>query len=398
MWKFRIFALIVLVSLFVVVSCSQDASGDKEISDYQYKLLETAFKTASKIPSKPHIKDKSKTQQMVVMTCLSINQPNLALKYINEISNWRKGVCYAELAYYFAEKGQTDKVQKFLDMAEVTASENIDDKRSSRIKVKIAQTYTFLKQNKQSQNFQRDLEEFDTGKVAQTKAIIADANSFEQQISFLDELIAIGSFDVTKNALNAYIQLYNRFYSEPDKRDFIKEKIISSWRPIPIPIRVELLVKLAQFAVSNDDPNNATAILELAQQIIDEHKWLPQTKIPMIADVAKVRFAAGDKDKAIGQVDELWNLYNANSEKITNIYRAGILRPLAQAYKSMDKVEKSLMIYKRAVEEGIANPNSRPRAEDLAATCCSMALNEVEPDAQLWSRINQIYEELGQPW
>jgi hypothetical protein len=58
----------------------------------------------------------------------------------------------------------------------------------------------------------------------------------------------------------------------------------------------------------------------------------------------------------------------------------------------------ALFVYRQAVEEGVENPNSRPRAEDLSATCCSMALHAVEPDAELWKRIRQISEQLGDPW
>jgi hypothetical protein len=58
----------------------------------------------------------------------------------------------------------------------------------------------------------------------------------------------------------------------------------------------------------------------------------------------------------------------------------------------------AVAVYKRCVEEGVANPNSRPRADDLAATCCSMALHGVEPDAALWSRLIQVEGKLGDPW
>ncbi len=64
----------------------------------------------------------------------------------------------------------------------------------------------------------------------------------------------------------------------------------------------------------------------------------------------------------------------------------------------MDDTAAALMVYKRAVEEGVENPNSRPRAEDLSATCLSMALHMVEPDAELKNRIRQISEGLGDPW
>jgi len=81
-----------------------------------------------------------------------------------------------------------------------------------------------------------------------------------------------------------------------------------------------------------------------------------------------------------------------------NIYRAGALRPLAEAYQSMGDTAAALTVFKKAVEEGVENPNSRPRVEDLSATCRSMALSGVEPDADLWARLREVFTGLGQPW
>ena len=44
------------------------------------------------------------------------------------------------------------------------------------------------------------------------------------------------------------------------------------------------------------------------------------------------------------------------------------------------------------------NPNSRPRADDVCATCISMAVHGIEPDAELRARLEQIVKELGAPW
>jgi hypothetical protein len=64
----------------------------------------------------------------------------------------------------------------------------------------------------------------------------------------------------------------------------------------------------------------------------------------------------------------------------------------------MGNISRAIELYKRTIEAGIENPNSRPRAEDLSATCCSMALHNVKPDAELLSRISQIRDGLGDPW
>jgi hypothetical protein len=58
----------------------------------------------------------------------------------------------------------------------------------------------------------------------------------------------------------------------------------------------------------------------------------------------------------------------------------------------------TLNLYRRALEAGQENPNSRPRTDDLIATCCSLALHAVEPDETLMSRIRDIRAGLGDPW
>jgi hypothetical protein len=50
------------------------------------------------------------------------------------------------------------------------------------------------------------------------------------------------------------------------------------------------------------------------------------------------------------------------------------------------------------VEDCAANSDSKPRAEDLSATCCSMAESGVEPDAGLWTRMRAIRDGLREPW
>ena len=51
-----------------------------------------------------------------------------------------------------------------------------------------------------------------------------------------------------------------------------------------------------------------------------------------------------------------------------------------------------------AIEAGTINPNSRPRAEDLSATCASIALAGIEPDASIRQRIERARAGLADPW
>jgi tetratricopeptide (TPR) repeat protein len=117
-----------------------------------------------------------------------------------------------------------------------------------------------------------------------------------------------------------------------------------------------------------------------------------------MAKLAALRFRAGQIEKAQEQADKALELFESKRDRIVNIYRAESLQPLAEAYSMMSNTPRALAVYELAVTEGVANPNSRPRAEDLSATCCSMALHAVEPGAELWERIRTIHEGLGDPW
>jgi hypothetical protein len=57
-----------------------------------------------------------------------------------------------------------------------------------------------------------------------------------------------------------------------------------------------------------------------------------------------------------------------------------------------------MTIYKQAVEESLENPNSRPRADDLCALCCSMAVHGFRPDDALLRRVGEVCAGLREPW
>jgi tetratricopeptide (TPR) repeat protein len=234
--------------------------------------------------------------------------------------------------------------------------------------------------------------------VAGTKAMVGQEQSFEQQIQSLDKMVAMGNFDITKNVLSAYAHLFNRFYADEKKRSIVEEKINSSWTKMPVFIRIELLGQLADFALEHQDLHKALEIVNQAQKFIDDYQWPVENKIPLAAGIVKLRYRAGDIQKAKKDVDALLALYNAQGKQILDIERAETLQPLAEAFQTMGDKATALVVYKKAIDEGTQNPNSRPRAEDVSATCCSMAIFAVEPDTDLWTRIHAAAKGLGNPW
>lgn len=372
-------------------------SADAPLAAFRGELLDLAFETASRIQVKPHIKDRSRAQEAVVAVCLELDQPRRALACIERIENWRRGACYADLALSCARHGQTGEAERYLALAAEVARET-EDWRRDNVRVRIARVYAWLGETRQADEFEAGVVESEAGKVAGTRASLAEEGAFEAHASELDRLIALGSFDMTKNALESYAQLYRRFYGDPARRSQVKEKIKGSWGNLPLFIRFDLLLEMARCALDHGDRAEALDLVNEAQLLLDGAQWPLEKLIPMAASLVEVRFRCGDTEKARTDADAMRARFDAEGEQIVDIDRAETLNPLAEAYQSMGDTPSALAIYRRAVEEGVRNPNSKPRAQDLSATCCSMARSAVEPDAELRTRIRQLSGGLGPPW
>jgi hypothetical protein len=380
---------------------------DKPLAAWRTELLDLAFSSASAIPATPHIKDRSRAQEAVVDTCLRLDLPQRALGYIEKIDNWRRGAGYADLAFWCAQHGHEGDVQRYLDLAEAIAEhpeklssqyESDQSWRRDRIRATIARTHVWLGQTEAAAKFEAGMVDSEAGKLSAMKAARSDANAFDEQLHAVDAVVAKGEFDQVRNALEACAQLVTRFYADADRRSRAEEKIKSSWKRLPPQVQLDLTMELAGFALDHDDQLHALALVKDAQVILDGTQWIAEQKIPLISRLAGLRHRAGDPTAARREVDAALALFDAERAKIVNIYRAGVLRSLAETYESMGDNGAALSVYKRAIEEGVDNKNSRPRAEDLSATCASMAVNAAEPDASLRARQLAIRTGLAQPW
>ncbi len=370
---------------------------DAPLAAYRGELLDLAFDAATAIPVKPHIKDRSRAQEACVAACLELDQPQRALACIERIDNWRRGAAYADLALYWARQGDTGSAQRFVDLAAQQA-EGVEDWRRDNIRVRIAKTHAWLGQALQAEEFEKDVVPSEAGKVAGVRAARSAPDSFDERVSELDRLVALGSFDILKNTMESYADLFSRFYDDSGRRATVEEKIKAAWGDLPIFIRIDVEMKLARAALARSDRAKALELVNEAQLLFDGAQWPLEYRIPLAGKLAGLRFQAGDVEKARSDGFAALALFDAEGHTIVDIARAGALRPLAEAFQVMGDTASALSVYRRAVEEGVANPNSRPRAEDLSATCRSMAVQAVEPDAELWARIRRVREGLGAPW
>jgi len=371
--------------------------ADKKIPEFQKKLIHIAFEAASAIPVDPFIKDRSRVQAKVIAVYLELDQVDQAFNSIGKIENWQKGAAYADLAFYCGSHACSKEVAGLLQSAEKIA-DLTQDWRRDNIRVKIARTHALLGQTTKAGQYEAGVVNAEKGKVAGVRAMQAGADSFDEHINAVDKAIATKNFDEMSNTLKSATVLYGRFYGDSTRRARVEDKIRNASIKFPVFLRMELLEALAVIALEHQDRAKALSLVNEAEDIMDTVEWSAESHISEMAKLAGLRFRAGDKEKARSSAVSARELFEKESEKMVNMERGSVLRPLAEAFTLMGDLVSARGVYTRALAEGAENPNARPRAEDLAATCLSLALRGVDPDTVMWEKIVQIKMGLVAPW
>lgn len=379
------------------MSVAGPAPTEVPLPTFQIELIELAFETASAIPVEPHIKDRSKMQELVVMTCLELDQPARARTYAAHIENWRRGASDGSYAAYCAERGFDTEAEAYAERAAAVAEEASDWRRDT-IRARIAETYLWLKQPKVASEYETGMTEHTVGTSHSVRAQVIDDELFSAQVDALDALMATNVFDKVRNGCDACVELFDRFYDDDERRELAAQRITDAWHVLPHRVRIELLRDLTDASLAHGDNAKALEFIDMTESVMGEVNWRAEDRVPILAHVARQRFEAGDVEGASATAEESLETFEAERESIVNIYRAEGLQPLAEAYHVMGDREAALKVYRMALDEGAANPNARPRAEDLCATLCSMAVRSFEPTTELRERIHDIRKGLDHPW
>ena len=176
---------------------------DEPLGDSARKLLDIAFSAVSAIPEYPHVKDRSRYQESVVAACLELGQPVRAAAYAESVANWRRNCCYADIAFYCARNGNSQKAQQYLDKAS-HIPEGLSDWRKNTIKAKIARADTWLRHDTAGGQGAGQIKQSAT--VAQVNAMLCDEESLDAQLASIDGWVATGEFEAVKSAVTAYAE------------------------------------------------------------------------------------------------------------------------------------------------------------------------------------------------
>ena len=380
----------------------QPALENADLEGYRVALLDQAFQAASAMPVHPHIKDRSKAQEQVVVTALALDQPARALEYIAGIENWRRGAGYADVAAYCAHHGLQDQVEPHLQLAQaiVDGPWEVTDQawRRERIMAKIASARWIMGEAEAAQQIASEIDSSEAAQVQAAAARFGSIESFDDEIAALREVAEIGGFERKQIGLKACIELYERFYSDGKRRGKVVVTIENLWDKIPVQVRLETLMEMATISTELGDHQRAVATLDKAQSLYDSIAWSAEFGIPWLGHLARAYAKAGEPDGAVQRVEDALRLFETQEKTILGIDRCDVLLPLAEALAVAGRGDHALEIYRRALELGAANPNARPRAHDLISVCCSLARMDASPGPELTDRIGEILVGLEDPW
>jgi hypothetical protein len=382
---------------------SSRALPDQPLARERSELLDLAYRAASALPVEPHGKTRSRLQETVCLAALRLHQPELARTYARGIANWRRGACAADLAFYYAQHGTRDDILLHLEQAQQIADAteregDVQAWRRDRIRAKIARTHLLLGHDEQAARAAAGVVDSESGQVEVIRALTVARDKVDAYFGEIDAMLAGPALDQVRAGLEACAQLVQRFYADADLRDRAQERVRTAYPKLPPALRAELLLHVVGSALDHEDRSKAAQLLAEASALIARAAWLPDDHIRWLARLAAVRHRLGDIGQARRERQVALEMFEASRARILDIDRADVLRAVAEATAATGDHADARALYRRALAAGVENPNSRPRAEDLTATCLSLALHDVTPDAELMARLRAVLGGLRDPW
>lgn len=372
------------------------------LEGWRRELLDLAFESAEKLPLLPHAKTRARLQEEVALTCLELDQPGLALEFAEGLRGFRRGTVLAEAALWHAEHGRPEDAERCLQAAAGVVDgpwdEDAQPWQRDRIRARIAATHMRQGRDDLAAPFAADLESSELGPVAEQRAARIGPEEADAFLAGVESVFEGGDFAQVGAALSTCAGILERFWDDAARRELAETRLRAGMARMPVNLQVEGFERLAAAALDHAEVERARAALDEAGALVAGEGLLPETRVPLQARLAVLRARAGQQGAARHEADRALLRFEAELEQIQGTRRADVLRSLAEAYHALGDRDGALTAFRRVVELGVANPNSRPRTEDLAATCCSLARIGLEPDEALATRLAEIAGALGPPW
>lgn len=389
---------------------AQPAAAVPPLSAFQRDLLQLAFDAASAFPTEPHGKNRSRAQEQVVVACFELGQPDLAVAYGTRITDWRRGCAYADYAWSLARRGETSRALEYVGLANGVAAAEKEDAtaqewRRDLIAWKVARVHTALGDAAAAAEATAGIDPASTHAVdggwaatAADRVACATADAAAAEFAAIDAGFAAMSLGQQNVAMTTLARLHEQFFAERELREACEQRIAVTWAKTMPALRLAALAQMVRTNRAHGETAAAKSLLATMRGIVESHRWRPEDRLPQVAQLIELACEVGENDRARADAEAALAAYHQERETIVDIYRAETLRPLALAWFALGEPDRGQELLALVLEEGMENPNSRPRCDDLVDTCTALAKRGIEPSAALWARLREIQRGLGNPW
>lgn len=381
---------------------------DQELTSRQAALLDLAFEAASKFPLDPHVKNRSRAQEQAVVASLQLGAPVRALRYTEGIANWRRGVGYADVAAFGVEhQGGHGKGQRTLGLLELAEAEalkaaqvpNAQAWRVDRIRARIARVHALLGDYELAREIEARVEPDEKGAVEAVRTERIASDEFEARLEAFSNATGVKvTFQEAQNSLDGMVRLFDRFYSDAERRQKLVDAVKAGSERMPAQIRFDVRRRLVEVALEKGTPGAARPLVDELQRCFDATRWRPEVHVACLGIIAKLRFRAGQSGLARGLVGAALDRYEVARTEVENFLRADGLVPVAEALATIGDKDAARALFGRALTEAEENPNARVRTDDFVLIACSMATSNIDPGEDLMARLKSVAEGLRAPW
>lgn len=377
---------------------------------WQQDLLQIAYDAASRFPLDPHKKNRGRAQDVVVAACFQLDQPELGKRYGEGIADWRRGTALADYAWYQAKHGVRDGLEPVLAAATRLVDEERKDPNSQQwrcdmVALKIARAWAALGDSERAAAASRGIDPTSANAIDEQWASVvaerADKIAADQaggELAKLDATFADMSLGQQASAGALLVRMHERFFADAALRAELEKRPVVLWSKLVPQVRLDLVARMLTTNLANGQSARAKELLAVLRRDVEAHRWRAEDELPWRARLCELAFAVGDVDRAKADAVLALARYHELRDGIVNIYRAKTLRPLMLAQFRLGDRATAADLLSLVLEEGMENPNSRPRCDDLVDTCVALAIAGFEPPAAQLGRIREIAQGLGDPW
>ncbi len=379
---------------------AETATVDPPMADWQRQLIDLVAAAAARMPADPHQKNRSRVQGQLVDACVAIGQLAAGATIAAGIADWRQGTAFGELAMAHARRGDAGRARELLRLARQNAIRGSEagtqEWRIDQILARVAAAAVLLGDDPDAAVGGAMVPALEPLVAARLERLPPDAAL--DHLATVAPILRQGDLDQVTAALRGCVVVARRFWDDPAQRQRSLQPLRRVGTRVPGVVLAEVLMSAAALAADRGAGSVAAEFAGLAGGVLDRAPMATEDRLAARARLAGLRFRAGETREGLAELSAVAVDYERLKTGIVDIQRAGVLRALALGWQACGERDQALLTFRQAVAAGVANPNSRPRLDDLAATVAALLGAGFEPDAALLADLRKVADGLGHPW